>query len=383
MKRPKPWKGRRVRPARLIAPRGGQPLRIGYLPENDCAPIVVAQEFGLFKQQGLDVELHNQASWKHVHDNVLHRHLDAAQAPATLPFLINVGLTPEKVDCLTGLVLSLQGNGITVSRELWRLGVHDAATMRERLWTDRNRKIYTFGTTCPLSPQYALLCHWLKSAKVPPYTEVRLESVPPEQMFPLLKLGYLDGYCAGEPWTSVAVQSGVGACIATSATLAPLHPEKVLMVRRDFAEKRSEEHERLIAALIEACWICEQPDNRPTICRLLAQPRFVNAPVECLEPGIVGPFGPEDSQIRSLYGANIFYQGRANEPTTTKAAWLTGRLFNFLRWQTRPAALDRVFRPDIFLRAERFLPKEFSERPQMIDAPGSQSQSATFSNLRY
>ena len=70
-------------------------------------------------------------------------------------------------------------------------------------------------------------------------------------MYPLLKLGYLDGYCAGEPWGSVAVQAGVGACLETSATLAPAHPEKVLLVRKDFAQNRADEHERLIAALRE------------------------------------------------------------------------------------------------------------------------------------
>jgi len=364
---------------RLKSLKKRQPLRIGFLPENDCAPLVVAQEFGLFEQYGLEVELHSQPSWKHVHDHVLHGQLEAAHAPATLPFLISLGLTPEKAECVTGLVLSLQGNGLTVSRELWRLGVRDAATMRERLWTDRNRKIYTFASTCPLSPQYALLCQWLKAAKVPPYTEVRLECVPPEQMFPLLKLGYLDGYCAGEPWTSVAVQSGFGTCIATSATLAPLHPEKVLMVRKDFSEKRAEEHERLIAALFEACRLCEQPENHPAVCRLIAQPRFVNAPVECLEPGILGPFGPEDSRISSLYGANVFCRGRANEPTAAKAAWLTGRLFSFLRWETRPRGLDRVFRADIFRRAQRFLPKEFSQRIQSEAAksPHNELQAAT------
>ena len=68
-------------------------------------------------------------------------------------------------------------------------------------------------------------------------------------MFPLLKMGYLDGYCAGEPWNSLALQAGVGACVATSAQLAPFHPEKVLLVRKDFAESRPDEHERLIAAL--------------------------------------------------------------------------------------------------------------------------------------
>ncbi len=33
------------------------PLRVGFLPENDCAPIIVAQELGLFEKHGLAVEL--------------------------------------------------------------------------------------------------------------------------------------------------------------------------------------------------------------------------------------------------------------------------------------------------------------------------------------
>ena len=32
------------------------PLRVGFLPENDCAPIIVAQELGLFDKHGLAVE---------------------------------------------------------------------------------------------------------------------------------------------------------------------------------------------------------------------------------------------------------------------------------------------------------------------------------------
>jgi ABC-type nitrate/sulfonate/bicarbonate transport system substrate-binding protein len=339
-----------------------EPLRVGFLPENDCAPVVVAYEFGLFKDYGVEVELQSQANWKHLHDKIIHGYLDAAHAPGMLPFLINLGLTPEKEECVAGLVLSLQGNAITVSRELWQLGVRDAASLRNQLWNDRHKKTYTFGFTCPLSAQYSLLCEWLKSPKSPPYTEVRLESVPPEQMFPLLKLGYLDGYCAGEPWSSVAVQAGVGACVSTSAMMAPLHPEKILMVRKEFAEKRAEEHERLIAALMHACFLCDQPENRGTICDLLARPQFVNAPSECLEPGLVGPFGPEDARLKSLYGLNIFSRCSANEPSAAKAAWLTGRLFELLRWRNRPKTLDSVFRPDIFRRARKLLPKDLGAK---------------------
>ncbi len=353
--------------------KAGRPLRVGFLPENDCAPLVVAHEFGLFKKYGLEVVLQNQASWNHVHDKIVQRQLDAAHAPGMLPFLTQLGLAPETAECVTGLVLNLQGCAITISRELWRLGVRDGATMREQMWADRAKKAYTFGVTCPLASHYALLCQWLKS-QAPPHTTIRIESTPAEQMFPLLKLGYLDGFCAGEPWTSVAVQSGVGACVATSAQLAPFHPETILLVRKDFAEARAEEHERLLAALLEACFLCDQPENRDLLCNLLAQPQYVNAPRECLEPDLIGPFGRQESSIHSLHGLNIFHRGQANEPSKAKAAWLSGRLFGFLRWRRRPASLDRVFRPDIFSRAKALLPDDLREHFQA--SPVLQPQTA-------
>jgi ABC-type nitrate/sulfonate/bicarbonate transport system substrate-binding protein len=335
-----------------------KPLRMGFLPETDCAPLVAAYECGIFQRYGLAVELQSQASWKNVHDKIIHGQLDAAHAPAMLPFLIRLGLCSEAANCTTALVLSLQGNAITISRQLWNQGVRDAATMREQMWKDRHKRIYTFGVPCPLSSQYSLLCGWLRSPATPPYTEVRIDTVPPEQMFPLLKLGYLDGYCVGEPWNSVAVQAGLGLCLATSADLAPLHPEKVLLVRDDFAQNRADEHERLIAALIDACALCDEPRHRASVCKILAQPRYVNAPVDCLKPGLLGPFPLQlhptiqQSNTPSTHQSGpIFSRSRANEPAAAKAAWLTGRLFEFLRWSSRPPALNKAFRADIYKRS--------------------------------
>jgi ABC-type nitrate/sulfonate/bicarbonate transport system substrate-binding protein len=356
---PPTWMNRPKRNTPAIL-RSRAPLRVGFLPENDCAPLVVAQEFGLFSHYGLNVELESQSSWKHVHDKIAHGRLDAAHAPAMMPFLMTLGLTPERCDCVTGLIISLQGNGITVSQELARLGVCNASGMRQQMWRDRGKKVYTFGVSYPLSAQYALLCQWLRSPKVPPYLDVRIESVPPEQLFPLLKLGYLDGFCAGEPWNSVAVQAGLGTCVASSATLAPLHPEKALLVRKDFAIRRVAEHERLIAALLHACFLCDLPQHRALICDLLAQSQFVNAPPECLQPGLIGPFGPRDTPPRVFEELNIFQRGRANQPTAAKAKWLTGRLFEFLRWPVTPPGLKGVFRPDIYRRAQLLLPKDIT-----------------------
>jgi hypothetical protein len=143
--------------------------------------------------------------------------------------------------------------------------------------------------------------------------------------------------------------------VGTSTSLAPLHPEKVLIASEDFAEKRAEEHERLIAALLEACQYCDQPENRQELCELLARREYVNAPVSCLEPGLVGPFASEGSPIYSLRGLNIFHAHRANMPTSARAAWITGQLHDYFQWRVRPAGINHVFRSDIFNRAQRLI----------------------------
>ena len=330
-----------------------RPLRVGFLPVNDCAPLAVACELGLFEKYDLAVELRREASWKNVNDQIIHRQLDAAHAPATLPFLINLNLTGENCVCLSGLVLSLQGNAITISHELWKRGVRDAKSLRDRVFRDASKRTYAFGVVHPFSSQHFLLCQWLRSARIGP--QVRILTVPPAQMFPMLKLGYLDGYCVGEPWTSVAVEAGAGVCVSTSALLAPLHPEKVLLVRQDFAQQRADEHERLIAALLEACAFCDQPENRPLLCELLSHPEYVDAPVDCLRSGLVGPLGPNDSRIHPLGGLNVFHRYGANDPTVAKAAWITHHLYACFRWSRRPAGINNVFRRDLFRRARQIV----------------------------
>jgi NitT/TauT family transport system ATP-binding protein len=201
-----------------------------------------------------------------------------------------------------------------------------------------------------------LLRRWLREGCVSP-SEVRIVVVHPAQMFPTLKLGYIDGFCAGEPWTSLAVEAEAGVCVATSRELAPLHPEKVLMVRHDFAEKRASEHERLIAALIESCAFCDQPANRPLISEMLAQPQYVNAPTDCLK-NVLGAREEDRRPAADAAPLNIFYRYNANDPTDEKAAWVLGHLYEMIEQRALPLppsgrtpVLKNVFRRDVFQRA--------------------------------
>jgi ABC-type nitrate/sulfonate/bicarbonate transport system substrate-binding protein len=342
------------------------PIRIGFLPLSDCAPLVYAHEAGLFEKYEVDVELQRERRWADLRDKVVHGELDAAHAPVTLPFLSNIGMESDPCACVSGLVLSLQGNAITLSRQLWDQGVRGAPDLRDRVFEHWGRRTFTFAVPFPMSTQYILLRQWLASGGLMPESQVRIVIVPPEQMFPTLKLGYIDGYCVGEPWASVAADAGVGVPVATSAELAPWHPEKVLMVRQSFAQGSAAEHERVIAALLDACSFCDQPGNQKIVRTMLAEPRYVNAPLDC--------FNETAEQISNLSqavppvsGHASFHRHQANDPSDDKAAWVMDHLSELIAQSSfRPAEMGRsptltnVFRRDIYLRARKLVAEQAS-----------------------
>ena len=62
-----------------------QPVRLGFVPLTDCAPLVLAQELGLFKKHGLRVQLSRELGWATIRDKVIHGELEAAHALAAMP----------------------------------------------------------------------------------------------------------------------------------------------------------------------------------------------------------------------------------------------------------------------------------------------------------
>ena len=238
-----------------------QAIRLGFVPLTDCAPLVMAHELGLFRKFGLRVELSRELGWATIRDKIIYGELEAAHALAAMPVAAALGLGSIACDCLTALVLNLNGNAITLSDDLWQRGVRDGKTLREEIVRSRRERTYTFGVVFPVSSHRHLLRRWFSSHGIDAERDVRLVVVPPPQMVANLRAGHLDGFCVGEPWNSAAVQSRAGWIAATSSELDALHPEKVLMVRSDFAAKRRAEHVALVAALLEACEFCDQPEN--------------------------------------------------------------------------------------------------------------------------
>lgn len=348
----------------LSAPR--RVLRLGFVPLTDCAPIVMAHELGLFRKFGLHVALSRELGWATVRDKIIYGELDAAHALAAMPLAATLGLGSIACDCLTALVLNLHGNAITLSNDLWIRGIRDGQTLCQEIRRARREKIFTFGAVYPYSSHWRLLCRWFASHGIDAQRDVRIVIVPPPQMAANLQAGHLDGFCAGEPWNSVAVESRAGWIAATSAELDPGHPEKVLMVRRDFAEGRPGEHVALISALLEACEFCDAPENHDEVVSILSQPEYVGVSRNALRRGIIGELDFGHGVSRLVEHFCVFNQLEANEPTSDKAAWALELVRARLADDAGAFHLARrAFRPDIFNQAIR---RRHKNQTQLVPA---------------
>ncbi len=84
------------------------------------APLAVAWEQGYFMDEGLFVELEAQANWKVLLDRVIDGELDGAHMLAGQPLAATIGFGTE-AHIVTPFSMDLNGNGITVSNEVWEM----------------------------------------------------------------------------------------------------------------------------------------------------------------------------------------------------------------------------------------------------------------------
>jgi ABC-type nitrate/sulfonate/bicarbonate transport system substrate-binding protein len=149
--------------------------------------------------------------------------------------------------------------------------------------------------------------------------------------------------------------AGSGFVVATSGELAQSHPEKVLMVKNEFARERHGEHLALIAALIEACAFCDETGNSEEIANILSSPHYLGAPLSIIRASMGETFALGNNRFMHGTDFHIFSRNNTNEPGLDKAMWVMRSL------QENPATRESaafaairpadLFRPDIYREA--------------------------------
>ncbi len=333
------------------------PIRLAFVPLNDCAPIAVAHELGIFQRYGLHVQLSRQPGWATVRDMLLYGEIDAAQSIAGIAFHLALGLGRVRREVAVPLILSAHGNAITLSKELPSdligRGEGLAGFVRHR-W--KKNRPFTLAAAHRFSSHHILLYNWLRQHGLTPGQGVELVFLPPPLMPRNLAANHIDGYCVGEPWNSESVLAGTGWCPVTSADLSTGHPEKILLVDGGFVDERHDDTVALGAALLDACRTCQDPDFRDELIRILAKPQYTGCREETLANSL-GPVFNSGWRKGDASDLHLFYGGELNCPTTAKASWfLSGiRSAGLLPDDTTASSLTRLYRQNLYRESEKLL----------------------------
>ncbi|MDF2235491.1 CmpA/NrtA family ABC transporter substrate-binding protein [Albimonas sp. CAU 1670] len=335
-------------------------IEVGFIPLVDCAPLVVAREIGFAEEEGLALELRKAPSWSALRDRLALGALDAAHMLAPVPVAMSLGLggIPAPLDALA--MMSMNGDVIGVSMPLAermaalgeRPGFMDAAAVGRRLIEAAEGRL-RLGVPFPFSMHAELLYYWLDALglKAPQGLDVR--TVPPPQMAEAMAAGEIDAFCVGEPWGSVAVETGVAELILPGCAIWRFAPEKVLAVRRGWAEEQPAKAEQLMRAVWRAGRWLADPAHRLAASELLARPDYVNVPSEIIERSLAGrlvvaPTGEERRAPRFVE----FFDAAATFPWRSQAVWMATRMAerNGLDRAEAAKAARACFRTDLYRR---------------------------------
>lgn len=317
--------------------RQSEPIRIGFLALTDAAPLIVAERRGIFRRRGLDVRLSREVGWATIRDKIVLGELEAAQAPAPMLWAIQLGIGCAPCNVLTAYILNLNGNAVTLARSV----PPEDLKAKRRL---------TLGVVFRFSSHLLLLRDWLRGQRIDPDADARIVVLPPAQMVRNLEAGTIDGYAAGEPWNTLAVQRGLGWCPAWSAADRPDQMEKVLLVTQAFAEARAEEHARLLASVSEAGAWAETPENREELAQILADEAYLNVPAKAIAPTLLGRFDTGRGE-ESVPHFHVFHGPEVNVPTPEKGMEMQTRLAAARLIPRETAMSKSLFRKDVYTAA--------------------------------
>ncbi len=367
-------------------------LTFGFIKLTDMAPLAIAYEKHYFEDEGLYVTLEPQANWKVLLDRVITGELDGAHMLAGQPLAATIGFG-TKAHIVTPFSMDLNGNGITVSNEVWEMmkpnipvgadgkPVHPIKADYLKPVVDMFKaegRPFNMGMVFPVSTHNYELRYWLAAGGIHPgfysatdisgqiKADALLSVTPPPQMPATLEAGTILGYSVGEPWNQQAVFKGIGVPVITDYEIWKNNPEKVFGITAEFAEQYPNTTLAITKALIRAAnWLDENDNaNRMEAVEILARSEYVGADAEVIANSMTGTFEYEKGDKRDVPDFNVFYRYFATYPYYSDAVWY---LTQMRRWgqiaEPKPDSwydevARSVYRPDIYLAAAKMLLEE-------------------------
>jgi len=376
-------------------------LLFGFIKLTDCAPLVIAKEKLFFEDEGLEVRLEAQANWKILLDRVISGELDGAHMLAGQPIGATIGFGTQ-AHIITPYSLDYNGNGITVSNDLWaQMQENDPELKKPQPKHPISAKSLVpivqakkaagdpmrMGMVFPVSTHNYEIRYWLASSGISPGfyldrasgaidatgttdADVLLSVTPPPQMPATLEAKTIEGYCVGEPWNQQAVIRGIGVPVTTNYDIWKNNPEKVFGITKEWADENPNTTVAIVKALIRAGMWLDAIDssgkliNRDEAARILSRSEYVGADYEVIKNSMTGYFYFQKTDKRPMPDFNVFFKYNASYPWYSDCIWF---LTQMRRWGQIPEeksaswyhdTAKRIYRPDIYNDAAKHLIEE-------------------------
>jgi ABC-type nitrate/sulfonate/bicarbonate transport system substrate-binding protein len=351
----------------VVTTKGLRTIVAGFLPLVDAALLVVAKEKGFAEKEGIALRLVRETSWANIRDRVAVGHFQCAHMLAPMPIAARLGLTPMPAGIIAPVALGLGGDAVTVAQLLHKelvetgplngldakLAGHTLRTLISRRRA-AGRPDLVFAVVHPHSAHNYNMRYWLHSCGIDPDKDLEIVIVPPPFLPDALANGRIDGYCVGEPWSSVATHRGNGVIITSVASIWRSSPEKVLGVETSFAESEPETVDAMVRALYAAAEWCDLPGNRSELAEILSSPDYVGVDAEVIMPALSGRIPLGDGQTVEEPDFFVPFARAATFPWKSHAVWFYSQM---VRWghadwsATDAARAAEIYRPDIYRRA--------------------------------
>ncbi|MBI2371400.1 MAG: ABC transporter substrate-binding protein [Deltaproteobacteria bacterium] len=258
--------------------QGAGPIKVGTLPVISSAPLFIGQELGLFKEEGLEIELVEFASGAKMMSPLATGELQVAAGSSSAGLFnaiaggMDLKVVADKGQARAGYNYSL----IVVRKDLAASGaIREVKDLRGRKIAVAARGIFAEYLLEKLLAQAGLLLN-----------AVELVGLSPPNMVKALHSKAIDAAVAVEPWGTRSEAEGVGVK-AFTAELDRLEPHQtgMLMVPGAFLRQRPDDARRFMRAYLKGVRYFNQRGLKdPGMSRLLT--KYTRVPEEIIRASV-------------------------------------------------------------------------------------------------
>ena len=242
-------------------PAANGPVRIGYLPITDAAPLLVAHNNGFFKDAGVEVEKPTMLrSWAQLIEAFIAGQVNVVHLLSPMTVWARFG---SKVPAKVVAWNHVGGSGLTVLPEINDIQALGGKTVAIPFWYSiHNVVLQAMLRDAGLAPVS-------RKQGQPAANEVNLVVMAPSDMPPALASRNIAGYIVAEPFNAIAETMGIGKVLRFTGDVWRNHACCTVFMHERDLEQRPEWSQKVVDAIVRAqLWI---RDNRAETAQLLSK----------------------------------------------------------------------------------------------------------------